>query len=105
MALDAGGSESAEVVHTGFADKADWLVGPLVHQVINGVLQRRGVAVVVLGYDQHKGVGCLDEGTPATGVLLDVVAQARMVRLVHEGQVPREQVDPLAIEGARTPRA
>ena len=79
-------------------DETDGLVGPLPVQVVDRVLDRRGVAVVVLARDEHEGVGRVDRGAPSSRVLLRVLAQARMVGLVQERQVPLGEVGDLDVE-------
>ena len=59
---------------------------------VDRVLDRRRVAVVVLRQDHHERVRAVDACTPILGVLLGVLAQARVVGLVEERQLDLGEV-------------
>ena len=80
------------------ADQPHGLVRPLVVQVVEGVLQRCGVSVVVLGHHDDKRVRGVGRGAPVLGVLVFVAAQPGVVGLVHERQVQLGQVDHVDLE-------
>jgi hypothetical protein len=71
----------------------------------DGVLYRGGVAVVVLGRHDHERVSGVDDLAPVPGVLMQIVAQARMVGLVEEREVDLRQVGHLNIEYSMGPGA
>ena len=82
------------------SDAGDRHAVPLGVEVVDGVLQRRVVAAVVLGHDEDDGVERLDERGPAAGVLVGVVALGRHLGLVEQregelAQVDRDELDVL----------
>jgi hypothetical protein len=86
-------------------DEPGGLVGPLLVQVVDRVLQRRRVAVVVLGRDEDDGVGGRDRRAPALRVRVLVAAQPRVVGLVEQGQIDGRQVDEPHVERGVLPGA
>ena len=94
--LDGAGSGG----HSAVGDEADGLVAPLLVQVVDGVLQRRRVAVVVLRRDEHHGVRTVDDRAPRLGVRLRVLPEPGVVRLVEQRQRDLGEIDDLDIEAA-----
>ena len=76
-----------------------WLALPLVVQVIDGVLENRRVAPVILWADEDEAVVALDFLAPFAGVgvcVFGVVMNLRGdVGLVEEGKIPLGEVDDL----------
>ena len=67
------------------ADEADGLVSPFLGEVIDGVLESRVVAEVVLGCHENERVDALDDPAPLHRVAVDVLVEPRMFRFVEEG--------------------
>src|SRR5690606_40151378 len=65
-----GARRDAAVAH-----KADRLVVPLAVEEVEGVLQRSGEAVVVLGRHERERIGRRDPLDPGLGVVVLVVAE------------------------------
>ncbi len=57
-----------------------------------------GIAVVVLGRHEHERVGRVDGGAPGLGVRVLVLAEARVLRLVEQGEIDLPQIDQLRLE-------
>jgi hypothetical protein len=84
--------------HAAVGDEAGRLVPPLAVQEVDGVLERRGVAVVVLGRHEDHRVGPVDDRAPVLGVLLGVLLEPWVVRLVEQRQPDLSQVGDLDVE-------
>src|SRR5579875_848220 len=69
-------------------------------QVIDRILERSAETVVVLGHDEDESIGVLYQGTPVPGVLVEILAKARMIRLVHKRKVEFREIHDLDIEAA-----
>jgi hypothetical protein len=115
--LDRARSTGAAV-----ADEASRLVVPLGEQKIDGVLERAGDAMVVLGRDENVGIERTNFRGPRFGVRLTVLPHYWWYRLVEKRQVEildvyefelsvaalfRDFIDPLRYRAARasTPRS
>lgn len=92
----------------GVGDDAGGLAGPLVEEGVEGRLEPRGHAAVVLGREEDKGVVGADEGGPAARVRVRVgrrrvvLRPARRVRrLVKDGQRVLLEVERLEAHAAR----
>jgi hypothetical protein len=94
---------AARVPDAAVADDARWLVVPFVVQVVDGVLGGGVDAVVVLRDHEDERVGAVDHRAPVLGVLVDVPAQPRMIRLVEDRQVQLGQVGDLDVEVIAAP--
>ena len=77
------------------AHEAGRLVVPLGVQVIDGVLQRGGGAVVVFGRHEHVPVEGRDLRGPPLGVRMAVAAERRRNRLIQQRQLVVRDVDQL----------
>ncbi len=69
-------------------------------QEVDRVLDHRVEPEVVLRDHEGERVGAGDRRAPVLGVLMDVTAQARVLRLIEERQVHLGQVDQLDVEAA-----
>jgi len=74
-------------------------------QVVDRVLDRRVESVVVLRDHEDERIGPLDGGTPVFGVLVNVLAEPRVLRLVEHRQVDLGEIDQLDVEAAMGDRA
>jgi hypothetical protein len=85
------------------ADEPDGLAVPLAVEVVEGVLEDGGVAVVVLGGDEHVAVGLGDLGGPGLGAGVGRGCVGGGDRGVEEGQGPVGEVDQLHADVVRAP--
>ena len=78
--------------------KTGGLVGPLVVEEVQGVLEYRRVAPVVLREHEHESVVGADKLTPPDRVLVLVAPLCGHDRLVEKGQVDLLEVDELDLD-------
>ena len=90
---DRAGATAEAVAH-----QADRHGLPLGVEGVDGVLQRGGVAAVVLGHGEDHRVVLLDALRPGLGALLGVVAHGRQLGLGQERQVHLGEVDDVELE-------
>lgn len=86
-------------------DDAGGFERPFLGEVIDGVFQPTGVSAVVFGADEDEGVKACDRLAPGPGLGVLVVAVARQVGLVEEGQVEVANADDLDVKRTSPPCA